>query len=91
MRVGPDRVFDDKPSRVTWLYTKTIHISHNLDNTLQAETYQDIVRGFTGQTSHAQPVFARIMPENEEKANVLFDTLPKRENILPYASRELFL
>lgn len=90
VRVGPDRVFDDKPSRVTWLYTKTIHISHNLDNTLQAETYQDIVRGFTGQTSHAQPVFARIMPENEEKANVLFDTLPKREKYIALCVKGTF-
>ena len=26
VRVGPDRVFDDKPSKVTWLYTHTVQI-----------------------------------------------------------------
>ena len=79
VRIGPDRVFDDKPSRVTWLYTKTIHIKHNLETTLQAETYQEIVRGFTGQTGHERPVFARIMPENEKKTDALMATLPLTE------------
>ena len=46
VRVGPERVFEDKPSRVTWLYTHTIPIRHSLEHTLQAETYQEIVRGF---------------------------------------------
>lgn len=79
VRIGPDRVFDDKTSHVTWLYTKTIHIKHNLETNLQAETYQEIVRGFTGQKDHERPVFARIMPENEKKAKNLFATLPLNE------------
>ena len=78
-RVGPDRVFDDKPSRVTWLYTDTIHIAHDLENTLQAETYQAIVRGITGQMGQARPVFARIEPENEAKADELLARLPQAE------------
>ena len=44
-RVGPSRVFDDNPSKVTWLYTDVVEIRHDLENTLQAETYQAIVRG----------------------------------------------
>lgn len=79
VRIGPDRVFDDKPSRVTWLYTKTIHIDHDLNKVLQAETYQSIIRGFTGQTEHAKPVFACIMPENEKKADSLLSRLPNVE------------
>ena len=63
VRVGPDRVFDDKPSKVTWLYTHTVHIAHDLANTLQAETYQEIVRQFAGIEGHELPVMARI-PEN---------------------------
>ena len=43
-RVGPDKVFDDKPSKVTWLYTDVIPVTHDLEHTLQAETYQSIVR-----------------------------------------------
>lgn len=78
-RVGPDRVFDDKPSRVTWLYTRTVRISHDLDTTLQAETYQAIVRGVTGQAreEQAEPVFARVTPEAERKATDLLARLPE--------------
>ena len=45
-RVGPSKVFDDDTSRVTILYTDVIKITHDLNNTLQAETYQEIVRQF---------------------------------------------
>lgn len=78
-RVGPSKVFDDKPSKVTWLYTDVVEIRHDLENTLQAETYQAIVRGFTGQTEHAEPVFARITPENERTAQELLQRLPQAE------------
>lgn len=76
VRVGPERVFDDKPSRVTWLYTHTIPITHDLENTLQAETYQEIVRGFTGIQEHAKPVFAHIEQKNHRKASELLSRLP---------------
>jgi hypothetical protein len=56
VRVGPSRVFDARPSRVTWLYTHTVSITHDLDDTLQAETYQEIIRGFTGTDGHARPI-----------------------------------
>ena len=78
-RVGPSKVFDDKPSKVTWLYTDVIAVTHDLENTLQAETYQTIVRGFTGQTGQADPVFARITPENERNAQELLQRLPQAE------------
>jgi len=78
-RVGPDKVFDDKPSKVTWLYTDVMHIAHDLDVTLQAETYQTIVREFTGIKDHAEPVFARITDGAEKKAEELFSRLPKAE------------
>lgn len=79
VRVGPDRVFDDKPSRVTWLYTHVMHIAHDLDANLQAETYQTIVREFTGLKDHAEPVFACITDEAEKKAAGLLAGLPKAE------------
>lgn len=90
IRVGPDRVFEDKPSRVTILYTKTIPITHDLANTLQAETYQSIIRGFTGQQDHGRPVFARIMPENEKKAEALINSLPKREKYIALCVKGTF-
>ena len=79
VRVGPDRVFDDKPSRVTWLYTHVIPITHSLENTLQAETYQQIIRGFTGMVGNAVPVMAHILPENEKNADFLLAKLPKAD------------
>lgn len=79
VRVGPDRVFDDKASRVTWLYTDVIHITHDLETTLQAETYQSIVRGFTGLKLHARPVFARISQEAELSAAALLSQLPQHK------------
>jgi lipopolysaccharide heptosyltransferase II len=75
-RVGPDKVFDDKPSRVTWLYTDVVHITHDLEHTLQRETYQQIVRGFTGKEGSASPVLARIKSSNEAKADMLLSLLP---------------
>lgn len=78
-RVGPNKVFDDKPSRVTWLYTHVMHIAHDLDATLQAETYQTIVREFTGLKDHAEPVFACITDEAEQNAEELLSRLPKTE------------
>lgn len=76
VRVGPDRVFDDQPSWVTTLYTHTITIPHDIINTQQAETYQAIVRGLTGCFDSMQPVIGTIMPEHEQKAKSLLDTLP---------------
>ena len=40
-RVCPSKVFNDNKSRVTLLYTDVIEITHDLNKTLQAETYQD--------------------------------------------------
>ena len=76
VRVGPDKVFDDKPSKVTWLYTDTMHIKHSLENTLQAETYQEIVRQFTGIDGHEVPVMARIPKSSQQKATELLHRLP---------------
>ena len=75
-RVVPNKVFDDNKSRVTWLYTDVINIDHDLNKTLQAETYQTIVRKFFNIDGHEKPVFARTTPESEAKVNELFKRLP---------------
>ncbi len=68
VRVGPSRVFDDRPSRVTWLYTHTVSITHDLDDVLQAETYQEIIRGFTGVAGHERPILPEPTAIQREKA-----------------------
>jgi ADP-heptose:LPS heptosyltransferase len=77
-RVGPSKVFDDKPSRVTWLYTDVVQIYHDLLHTLQAETYQTIVRKFTGITigsrHMAQVVYATSL-------KLTFYSTPKRTSL----------
>jgi lipopolysaccharide heptosyltransferase II len=75
VRVGPEKVFDDKPSWVTKLYTHVIPIKHDLVNTLQAQTYQEIIRGFTKTSGSAVPMMSRIMPEHEKKAEALLKSL----------------
>lgn len=77
VRVGPSKVFDNKPSSATWLFNKVIKIDYNLHNNLQADTYQNIIRGFTGQGGSTKPVLARITPENEQRAAELLNQLPQ--------------
>ena len=58
-RVGPSKVFDDNKSRVTIFYTDVVKINHDLNQTLQAETYQEIVRKFFQIEGHGTPQFPR--------------------------------
>jgi lipopolysaccharide heptosyltransferase II len=76
VRVGPSVVFDDIPSKVTLFYTNVVPIKHDLKNTLQAETYQEIIRGFTGKKGNERPVMAKISQKHQEKAEELIRKLP---------------
>ena len=78
-RIGPSKVFDNKPSRVTNFYTDVIAIDHDLDRTLQAETYQTIVRKFFSIDDHARPIFARITEQSRAMVDQLFARLPNSE------------
>ena len=73
-RVVPSKVFDDNKSRVTLLYTDVVEITHDLNKTLQAETYQEIVRKFFKLEGHAEPVFPK---KNSSVADELLARLPK--------------
>lgn len=73
-RVCPSKVFDDNKSRVTLLYTDVVEISHDLNKTLQAETYQEIVRKFFNIEGHAEPVFPKKISPVADK---LLACLPK--------------
>ncbi len=89
-RVGPDKVFDDRPSRVTWLYTDVVPIKHDLNAILQAETYQTIIRQFTGIKDHAEPVFARIPAVSKKRAEELLARLPKTEKYIALCVKGTF-
>ena len=58
-RVVPSKVFDDNKSSVTMFYTDVVEITHDLNQTLQAETYQEIVRKFFKLEGHGEPVFPK--------------------------------
>ena len=81
VRVGPSRVFDSKPSRVTWLYTHTVPITHDLDETLQAETYQEIIRGFTGAAGHEHPVLPTPTEAQRAKAESFLSSAAGKRKI----------
>ncbi len=72
-RVGPSKVFDDNKSRVTLLYTDVIEITHDLDKTLQAQTYQTIVRKFFKIEGEGKPHFPE---KNSPVAEKLLNSLP---------------
>jgi len=72
-RVCPSKVFDDNKSRVTLLYTDVIDISHDLNKTLQAETYQEIVRKFFKIDGHETPRFPK---KPSPVADALLNRLP---------------
>lgn len=73
-RVCPSKVFDDNKSRVTLLYTDVIEISHDLNKTLQAETYQEIIRKFFNIEGHETPKFPKKF---SPVADELLARLPK--------------
>lgn len=77
VRVGPDKVFDDKPSWVPKLYTHISKIPHDLVNALQVETYRAIISEFTKVNCSTQPVLGKCMPKNEQKAENLLSFIPQ--------------
>ncbi len=89
-RIGPSCVFEDKPSRVPWLYTRTVPIVHDLDSTLQAETYMAIARGVTGETGTAAPAIAPPQEDDEKTAKALLAQLPAAEKIIALCVKGTF-
>lgn len=89
-RIGPSRVFDDKPSRVTWLYTRTVPVTHDLDNTLQAETYMTIARSVTGEAGTAVPAIAPPLESDEAAAEKLLAQLPTAKKNIALCVRGTF-
>lgn len=76
VRVVPEKVFDDVPSKAVGLYTDIIPITYDVVNHLQADTYQEIVRRFCGVNGQASPVIGQLTPAHQEKAAALLARFP---------------
>ena len=66
---------------MTWLYTHTVPITHDLDETLQAETYQEIIRGFTGAAGHEHPVLPTPTEAQRAKAESFLSSATGKRKI----------
>ncbi len=72
-RVCPSKVLDEKKSRSTIFYTDVVNIDYDLEKTLQAETYQEIVRRFFEIDGHGEP---QIPKKNSPVAEKLLGKIP---------------
>jgi len=76
IRVGTDRGLDGTVNHAGWFYTETIPLPADMTHQLQVETYQDIIRAYTGIKDEAHPVFAKIYSDNIHRAENLLTMLP---------------
>jgi len=68
-RVVPERIFDDKPSRIVWLYNRVIPMPHIFLHRPQAENFQTVIRGWLNVDDiHAKPVIG--VPTKQNHLNV---------------------
>lgn len=77
VRIGPDRLFDNKPSQIRRLWSYAVHTSDDFLNTHQSELFQDVIRGAFKLQGSAKPVIGAITSKHREKAKVLLDSLPQ--------------
>ncbi|MBR1419675.1 MAG: glycosyltransferase family 9 protein [Selenomonadaceae bacterium] len=76
-RVVPERIFDDKSSRVTMFYTDVTPMNPNFENIPQADNFQSVIREFFHTNLKAKPVIGIPREDNIRKAEDLLNTLPK--------------
>ncbi len=72
-RVGPSGIFGGK-SKALKIFTDVIETPNYLE-VHQTQVLQSLVRGFSGRSGRAQPVMARLRPENEVVAATLLAEL----------------
>ncbi|WP_018702941.1 glycosyltransferase family 9 protein [Anaeromusa acidaminophila] len=77
VRIGPDRLFDNKPSQMRRLWSHAVHTSDDFLNTHQSELFQDVIRGAFKVQGSAKPVIGAITSKHREKARALLDSLPQ--------------
>jgi heptosyltransferase-2 len=75
-RVVPERVFNDEPTRLGWLYTHVVKLPFGIADHLQADIYQEIVRQFFGIAGRGQPAIGRLSAAQHAKAAALLAEAP---------------
>lgn len=82
VRLGADRLFDNKKSWLTVLYTHTVHTPDDFLRTHQSELFQSVIRGFFGKNGVKLPAIANITEQHKNRAKELFASLiPSRKRI----------
>jgi len=76
VRLVPEKIFDNKKSRIDWLYTNVIPITYDFEHTLQAHNFQEVVRGFFRTEAYEKPAMGRPSAENTARADKLLAALP---------------
>ena len=76
VRVGPDRLFDNKSSQIRRLWSHAVHTSDDFLNTHQSELFQDVIRGGFKVQGSAKPVIGTITNSHRETAKSLLASLP---------------
>lgn len=77
VRIGPDRIFQYKASRTTWLYTHVIHEPTDWFLTSQADLFQNVIRGYFHTEASALPVVAEPAASDVQAAESLLAELPR--------------
>ena len=77
VRIGPDRLFDNKLSQIRKLWSYVVHTSDDFLNTHQSELFQDVIRGAFKVQGTAKPVLGAITSKHREKARSLLASLPQ--------------
>ncbi len=93
-RIGPNKVFYEKPSLCTKLYTQTINLPYNIHNVHQSQIYQDIIAIFTGLTDLSgqfKPYISSAPILNQENARRILQSTGKKKNIILCVKAEFAL
>lgn len=75
IRVGPDRIFDYKPSNVTLLYNRIVKMPADFLHTHQAELFQVIVRAALGIKGQASPRLGPVSCQSMDSAKKMLAEL----------------
>lgn len=76
VRIGPDKVFDYKPSRVTWLYSRVVRTPKDFLHMHQAEIFQAIIKETLGIEGKIWPKLGPIATEGILKGKEFLASLP---------------
>ena len=76
VRVIPQKIFDNKCSRIDWFYTDVMPITYDFEHRLQAENFQAAIQLFFHTKLYAKPVMSVPSEKDIEKANQLIAALP---------------